>query len=329
MNNFEVRTPDKWKENLYTEIYTVKRKRPKAVMLLAAVLGALICLSGTAFAVKVAKAPEYFGSVFLGKSENADKVYSEKNILFKSDNDDLEMICKGIVGDNSYVYILFEIHSKGDIIFDEESCAYWFEEIYEDIPFSLSYGKSGAVYIKDEKTLEANIGLSGSGLDLVGKTLTLNFRNLEVYKQNSLEVKEVINVSFSGKVTIDYYNTQKKLIKTKNTVNVNNVLFKPVKGEISNLNFEYTLENITDISIDPVISIEKFASGELTLIYEDGKSETFRIKMPPEKDTDAGAGEIGIRNNKLHIQISFPEPVNAKKVASVILDGVEIFRSKG
>lgn len=329
MNNFEVKTPDKWKKNLYTEVYSIKRKRPKAVMLLAAMLAALICFSGTAFAVKVTKAPEYFGSVFLGQSENADKVYSKKNIVFKSDNDDLEMVCKGIVGDNSYVYILFEIRSTGDIIFDSKTSAYWFEEINEDIPFTLSYGKSGAVYIKDERTLEANISLSGSGLNLVGKTLSVNFRNLEVYKQHSVELKEVINVNFNGKVTIDYYNTQKKLKKTENTVIINNVLFRPLKGEISNLNFEYTLESITDNVLDPVIGIEKFASGELTLIYDDGRSETCRIKMPPEKDTDAAASEIGIRNNKLHLQISFPEPVNAKRVTCVILNGVEIFRSKG
>ena len=51
-----------------------------------------------------------------------------------------------------------------------------------------------------------------------------------------------------------------------------------------------------------------------------------RIKMPPEKETDARAGTIGIRNNRLHLQISFPEPVNAKNVASVILNDVEVFR---
>lgn len=328
MNNFEVKTPEAWKDKLYKSVYTSKRKRPKAAVLLAAVFASLICLSGTAFAVKVTKAPEYFGSVFLGQSENADKVYSEKNITLKSDNEDLEMICKGIVGDNRYIYILFEIHSKGDIIFDEKNCAYWFEEINEDIPFSLSYGRSGAVTVKDGKTLEAHLSLSGSGLNLAGKTLSVIFRNLEVYKQNSLDVKEVINVNFSGKVNIDYYNTQKKLVKTESTVKVNNVLFRPLKGEISNLNLDYTLESVTDTELDPVMGIEKFASGELVLIYEDGERESFRIKMPPEKDTDASAGEIGISNNKLHLRISFPEPVNAQKVASVMLNGVDIFRKR-
>ena len=326
MNKFEVKTPEAWKDRLYKSVYTSKRKRPKAAVLLAAVLAAVLCFSLTAFAVKVTKAPEYFGSMFLGQSESADAVYSEKNIPFKSDNEDFELICKGIVGDNNYVHIVFEIHSNGDTVFDDENYSYWFEDIYEDIPFSLSYGKSGAVYVKDGKTLEANISLSGSGIDLVGKTLTLDFKNIEVYEKNTFNKKSVIAVNFSGKVTIDYYNTQCKLKRTDNTVNVNNILFRPIKSEISNLNLDYTLENITDSELDDVIGIEKFASGNLTLIFIDGKSVTYRIKMPPEKETYARAGTIGIRNNRLHLQISFPEPVNAKNVASVILNDVEVFR---
>ncbi len=192
MNNFKVKTPENWKDDLYDNIYKTKRKRPKAAVLLAAVLTSLICFSFSAFAVRVTKAPEYFGSMFLGKSENADAVYSEKNIAFNSDNEDFELICKGIVGDNSYVYLLFEIRSKGDVVFNDENNSYYFEDIYETIPFSLSYGKSGAVYVKDERTLSSHISLSGKSINFIGKTITIDFKNIEVYEKNTFNKKEII-----------------------------------------------------------------------------------------------------------------------------------------
>ena len=66
MNSFNVKTPDDWKENLYLKTTYKNTVRIKPLTLIAAVLAVIICISGSVFAVRVSKAPEYFGSVFLG-----------------------------------------------------------------------------------------------------------------------------------------------------------------------------------------------------------------------------------------------------------------------
>ena len=94
MNEFSVKTPDEWKDKLYRKTSEAKIVRVRPVRLIAAIIAVVICLSGSSFAVRVSKAPEYFGSKYLGKSESSDQVYSEKNLALQSGRDDLELICK-------------------------------------------------------------------------------------------------------------------------------------------------------------------------------------------------------------------------------------------
>ena len=119
MNSFNVKTPDNWKENLYAKTTNKNTVRITPITLIAAVLAVIICISGSAFAVRVSKAPQYFGSVFLGDSPVANEVYSPKDYYFESSRDDLTLRCKGIAGDSYSVYILFELKSEGDVLFDK------------------------------------------------------------------------------------------------------------------------------------------------------------------------------------------------------------------
>ena len=98
MNEFSVKTPDEWKEKLYRKTSKTKIVRFRPIRLVAAIIAAIVCISGSSFAVRVSRAPEYFGSKYLGHSESADQVYSEKNLAFQSDREDLELTCKGIIG---------------------------------------------------------------------------------------------------------------------------------------------------------------------------------------------------------------------------------------
>ena len=141
MSSFNVKTPDEWKENLYKKTNNKKAVRIRPIIVLAAALAVIICFSGSALAVRVSKAPEYFGSIFLRDSQVANEVYSEKNYYFDSNKDDLTLNCKGIVGDSYSVFILFELKSTGEIIFDENK-TYDFENHDQNIPFASGYGKS-------------------------------------------------------------------------------------------------------------------------------------------------------------------------------------------
>ena len=82
MKKLNVETPEEWKSGLFLRLEKNKKPVIRPVVLLAACLAAVICLSASAFAVSAVRAPEYFGSLFLGQSETADALYSPKNIVF-------------------------------------------------------------------------------------------------------------------------------------------------------------------------------------------------------------------------------------------------------
>ncbi|MBR3766619.1 MAG: hypothetical protein IKL10_00040 [Clostridia bacterium] len=324
MSSFNVKTPDEWKENLYKKTNNKKAVRIRPIIVLAAALAVIICFSGSALAVRVSKAPEYFGSIFLRDSQVANEVYSEKNYYFDSNKDDLTLNCKGIVGDSYSVFILFELKSTGEIIFDENK-TYDFENHDQNIPFASGYGKSWACYVIDERTMEINVSLSVPGGSMVGKTVSMYFENIEEYEKNSFNKTDVIECEFSGEIVIDYPNTLNKLKATQNTVDIVGVKFKPLKGKISNLHFDYTLELVDGEEIFAGMSEDNLITGTLTLNYADGTRDDFRIKMPPENPDDASVGSFGKRDKKLHIELSLPEPIFANKVTSVELNGTEIF----
>ena len=233
MNSFNVKTPDDWKEKLFAKTTDKKTVRIKPVTLIAAVLAVIICISGSVFAVRVSKAPEYFGSVFLGDSPVVNEVYSEKDYYFDSSRDDLTLRCKGIAGDSYSVYILFELKSEGDILFDENK-SYYIANRDQSIPFVSSLGSSWNTDVIDERTLSIDISYSSyNGLGLAGKTISMYFKDLETFDHT-----KVIDCEFSGEIVVDYRNSIRKLIPTEGTLNLLGVEFKPTKGKISNFHFD-------------------------------------------------------------------------------------------
>ena len=325
MSSFNVKTPDEWKDKLYAKTVSKKSVGIRPAIILAAVLAVVIGISGSAFAVRVSKAPEYFGSMFLGDSEMADKVYSPKDYYFYSNRDDLTLKCKGIAGDNYSVHILFELGSDGDVLFDENK-SYSFENHDQSVPFASSLGKGLSVDVIDERTLEVNVNYSTeNGFSLAGNTISMYFQNIYVYEKDTFNKLGEIDCEFSGKVVIDYRNTVKKFTPTDNTVDMNGVVFKPAKGRISNFHFDYTLDVVDGEEFYSQIEDYRFITGTLTLNYDDGTSKEFRLKMPPENPDEASASSLGKRDNELHVVLGFPEPVNAGKVISVELNGIELF----
>ncbi len=327
MNEFNVKTPDEWKENLYRKTAETKAFRLRPAILLAAVIAVVICISGSAFAVRVSRAPEYFGSKYLGQSESSDQVYSEKNLVLKSDREDLELVCKGIVGDDYNINLIFHLKSTGDIIFKEDK-RYWIEEIYDYIPLINGRSRGTNVITLDERTLQIEIGYGSiNGVAIAGRNIKLSFQNIIEYKKNSFIQTDLFDCNFEGKITVDYKSTNKKLKKTENIVNMHGVTLKPVKAEISNLNLSYVLEVVDGEEIFEAIDELDIIKGTLTLNYKDGTEETFNITMPPQSENDIGVGSVGKRGGQLRVKPHFKHTINASEVTSVELNGSEVFVS--
>lgn len=320
MNIFNVKTPDNWKESLYAKTTEKKALRIKPVSLIAAVIAVILGISGSVFAVRVSKAPEYFGSVFLGDSPIADEVYSPKDYCFESSRDDLTLRCKGIAGDSYSVYILFELKSTGDVLFDKNQ-SYYIANRDQSIPFVSSLGSSWNTTVIDEHTLEISISYStDSGLGLAGKTISMYFGDLETFDHTML-----IECEFSGKVVVDYPNSTRKLNPTENTVNLLGVKFKPAKGRISNFHFDYTLDAVDGKEIYSQLDDHKLVTGTLTLNYAVGTKDDFTLRLPPQNSDEASASSLGKYDDYFHITIYLPKPISAANVISVELDGVELF----
>ncbi len=319
MNSFNVKTPDDWKENLYAKTTDKKAVRIKPITLIAAVLAVIICISGSAFAVRVSKAPEYFGSVFLGDSPVVNEVYSPKDYYFESSRDDLTLRCKGIAGDSFSVYILFELKSTGDILFDKNK-SYYIANRDQSIPFVSSLSSGWNTDVIDERTLEIAISYGTENGALAGKTISMYFGDLETFDHTKL-----IDCEFSGEIVVDYRNSIRKLIPAESTLNLLGVEFKPVKGRISNFHFDYTLDVVDGKEIYSQIDDHEFVTGTLTLNYDDGTKDDFTLRLPPQNSSEASATLTGKHENDLRLVISLPKPINAAKVTSVDLNGVELF----
>ena len=320
MNSFNVKTPDNWKESLYAKTTNKNTVRIKPLTLIAAVLAVIICISGSAFAVRVSKAPQYFGSVFLGDSPVANEVYSPKDYYFESSRDDLTLRCKGIAGDSYSVYILFELKSEGDVLFDKNK-SYYIANRDQSIPFVSSLGSSWNTDVIDERTLEIAISYSiDTGLGLAGKTISMYFGDLETFDHTKL-----IECEFSGKIVVDYPNSIRKLTPTENTVNLLGVEFKPSKGRISNFHFDYTLDVVDGKEIYSQLEDHDFVTGTLTLNYIDGTKDDFTLRLPPQNSEEASATLTGQHENDLRLVIYLPRPISAADVISVELDGAQLF----
>ncbi len=320
MNSFNVKTPDEWKENLYSKTTHKKALRIRPLTVIAATLAVIIGISGSVFAVRISKAPEYFGSVFLGDSPVVNEVYSPKDYYFESSREDLTLRCKGIAGDSYSVYILFELKSSGDILFDKNK-SYYLQDWDYNIPFASSLASGWNTNVIDERTLEIDINYSTeSGFSLAGKTISMYFKNIETFDH-----KEVVDCEFSGKIVVDYRNSIRKLKATENTVNLLGVEFKPTKGSISNFHFDCTFDVIDGKELYSQIDDHKFVTGTLTLNYDDGTTDSFTLRLPPQNSDEASASLLGKHQDDLHIIIGLPKPISAAKVTSVELDGIELF----
>lgn len=319
MNDFYVKTPEEWKEKLYMRIEKPKKTAFRPAVVLACAIASLILLSGSAFASRIINAPEYFGSKYLGATEQGNAVYSEKNMVFSSDRDDMSLTLKGIVGDNYSVYMLLELKSLGEVRFSEEK-SYLFHTNDRQIPFSTGSGLSMNSEVIDEKTILFELSVSESSL--VGKKITMTFRDIIAAEKGGF-YKLQEECAFSGEFTVDYKNTDTILKKSGNTVILKGKEYSFSGAVLSNLHLKFSVSGNgkLNISEDDAVFLPE---GNITLIYSDGSEENLRIKMPPAEENDVSVSSIGVKSDKINYVLHFPYPVNARNVVSIEHNGTVI-----
>ena len=98
-----------------------------------------------------------------------------------------------------------------------------------------------------------------------------------------------------------------------------------VEAEISNLNLSYKLKLTEGEEAFNNTPDHKLLECTITLNYKDGTKESFNTRMPPNGENDIGVGYCGKRNGMLSVNPHFSRSINASEVASVELNGVEVF----
>lgn len=323
MSNFNVKTPDKWRENLFLNIEKPKRKlNYKSVVAIAAVVAILIC-STTGFAYS--QAPEYFGSMlFFGSQETIDSIYSSKNIVFESPSEDFSLTCTGIAGDRNRMFTVFELKSNGDFCFDPEEIYFIGEWSVETIPLNFNgYSIGSSSTFVDEKTVLLDVFFNSETINIMGEILDLELKDIVIGFGD--DEKIVIPGVFKGKIRIDYPNTVVNLSKTKNTAESNGVSATGKDGWISDLGFEFEFK-VTDGGQ----TIDTFADHELvfetmTLNYADGTSENFNLRLPSRSENDVSIGSISKNGNSIRFEGKFPRLINSSEVVSVEIDDTVMF----
>ncbi len=329
MNHFDftVETPQEWKEKLYAKTNRTGTYRIKPAVLFAAVLCVLVVISGTAVAGRVVNAPEYFGSRYLGNTPEAGEIYSEKNVVFESSRDDLQLTCVGIIGDRIGLQMVFHLTSTGDMRFDP-SYIYHFETTSQELGFFPEMAKSMGCAVIDERTLRIEFDLYGvSGGNFVGKKAEFYFENLEKYKSGgNFSDMQVIPCAFEGSFTVDYADTTYKLGVMNNELTVDGIRMIPKKAEISNMHLCYEMQ-VTQ-GLDAAGTEDDFVhlvKGTLTLELSDGSVKTYDLKHPPEDDDDVFASSVSRSGDRLSFVLYFPKLIRSADVVKVSVDGIDLF----
>lgn len=322
MNKFNVKTPDSWKENLFSNIEKTKRRiNFKAVAAIAAVI-AILVTSTTGFAYS--QAPEYIGSMFFGFSkENLQEIYSPKNIEFECDTDDFSLTCKGIVGDNKSMIAVFELKSNGYFCFEPDVSYLFGERGVETVPLPLDgYSISSSSEYIDEKTVTIDLHFNSITTGIIGKTIFLDFIDI-VYGFDADEV--TVPCRFTGKIKVDYPNTVVRLSKTDAVAQAEGISMTAKKSWISNIGFEYELKVADGQEDFAKIQDHDLIFDKMTLTYDDGTAEEFIMRMPKQSDRDIIVSSTFKNEKTVRISGKFPQLINASKVVSVAFDEYVLF----
>ncbi len=323
MNKFNVNTPDEWKEKLFLKIENPKKKiNYRAVAAIAAVI-AVIAASTTGFAYS--QAPEYFGSMLFSNSqENLSSIYSSKNIVFESPSDEFSLICNGIAGDRRSMFTVFELKSNGDFCFDSEEIYFIGEWDVETMPLNLdgySIGSS-STYV-DEKTVLIDVFFNSQSLNIIGGVLNLELKDIVIGFGDNKEV--IVPGEFKGKIKIDYPNTVVNLSKTKNIANSEGVFAKGKDAWISNLGFAFELKVVDGSDRIAAFEDHELIFKKMTLNYNDGSSEDFIMRLPPQSDNDVSVGMVSKNEYLIRFEGKFPKLINSSEVVSVAFDDCILF----
>lgn len=328
MSKFNVETPQEWKNKLYAKTSNKDERKLlqfKPVMTAVTVI-LVFALTTTAFAFTAM--PDFFKSIFQGNDEHLNPLYMPKNIVFDSDTDDIEVMCTGIMGDKNNIAVSFTVKSKGDTVFDInnhyifESAEFLFDS--EKPSDSDGYSSTFGLNYSDSKTLFGDLYIYGSsGKGFTDKNLKIELKNLECLRPDNVAgFERILNCRFKSEIAVDYQDTSKELSVLKSEISYKDMIFSPVRSEISNISlnaeFKAIKGNVKDLQ-------ESYPFDTLTVTFEDGTVSEFDFNEENETQNIFYINSVTKTENSFSLSGIFGKAIDASKVLSVKFNGVELF----
>lgn len=328
MSNFNVETPQDWKNKLYAKTSGKGEMKPLRFKPVIAAISVILVFALTTTAFAFSSMPDFFKSLFQGNNEYLNPLYMPKTIVLDSETDELEVLCTGIMGDKNHIAVSFTVKSKGNLTFDInnlylfETNSFRFES--ENPSNNDGYSSTFNLSYSDSKTLVGDLLISGSiGKGFTGKTLNVELKNLECLKPEINSIYEkILDCKFESEITVDYTDTSKELSALNSEISYKDMTFCPVKADVSNisLNAEFKM-----IKGDAKNLNESYPFETITVTFKDKTVSIFNFKEKTESQNIFYVNSVTQTETSYVISGIFGEAVDASKILSVKFNNTELF----
>ncbi len=349
MKNFNVKTPEEWKTSLFEEIACDKKSKFVSFKPLIAAAAAFAVIAATIPAFASSDSfTEWVNRWFLGDSKLTNSLYSEKNVIFDDNSDEIDVICSGIMGNKHNVAIYLEIKATGENEFSKNDADIF---VFNSQSFALPDGSEANVVSSvdlsqtDPKTLSADYFITVGNETAIPESIDITLKDLVLINENG-EQKTIASGNFSAAITLDYKDTGNVLNKAENTslsaasysigeagfVTVKNETteYIPKKLEISNVSvymvFEACNSNIPDFRLEAGdIKEEHIPFESLTVVFSDGTEAEYSANPANSTNRHILTNNISCLNGKLTVSGILEDAVDASDVKAVKINGNEFF----
>lgn len=349
MKNFNVNTPEEWKNSLFEQIACDKKTKFVSFRPIIAAAAAFAVIAATIPAFASSDTfTEWVNRWFLGDSKFTDSLYSEKNVIFDDNSDEIDVICSGIMGDRHNVAIYLEIKATGETEFSKNDADIF---VFNSQSFIMPDGSEANVVSSvdlsqtDAKTLSADFFITVGSETTIPESIDITLKDLVLIKENG-EQKTIASGSFSAAITLDYKDTGSVINKAENAsllaasysidesgfVAVNNETteYKPEKLEISNVSvymvFEACNSSIPDFRLESGDIKEGHIPFEsLTVVFSDGTEAEYSANPANSTNKHILTNNISCSNGKLTVSGILEDAIDASDVKAVEINGNEFF----
>lgn len=349
MKKFNVNTPEEWKTSLFEQIACDKKTKIVSFrpLITAAAAFAVIAATIPAFASSDSF-PEWISRWFLGDSKLTNTLYSEKNVIFDDNSDEIDVICSGIMGDKHNVAIHLEIKATGENEFSKNDADLF---VFNSQSFVMPDGSEANVVSSvdlsqtDAKTLSADYFITVGNETVIPESVNIALRDLVLIDENG-ERETIVSGNFSAEIALDYNDSGEVLNKAEHSalsavsysidesgfVAATNEMteYIPEKLEISNVSvymvFEACNSNIPDFHLKSGdIKEEHIPIKSLTVVFSDGTEAEYSAIPANSTNKHILTNNISCSNSKLTFSGILEDAIDASEVKTVKINGNEFF----